>query len=723
MLTWKFYLDELEVSEPQGFADIVLNISRDKDWHGVFFEASTSELGFYGPALEYLEDAKRSAGFAADVNFRAVADCGGEFDILEGKLDFRRYKVSCGTLCIGKIGVEMIGCTMKLRNRYDQKVDLDDTKAFDKISNLANYDGLNFEMMMQPQELLAAAFGYTDPAYEMNISQSGLVSIALYMRPLYIRELYANINQTQLADATNTYMFDFDAFSFPISPQVLFDDVIECFDGDFTLDVRYKGRMIFDLAQNNGNIYFQVVKWDGTGSFFNIANVVYQELLSGPINTSGTFEFDVIYNAVLNLATGDGLYAMIVYSAEQGSVTTQVIYDPETYFNLTANKACPATPATVSMVNEVGSRIVESITDMCLRMKSDYFGRTDSQPYPSATDGCGSLRVLTSGLKLRKAENPKHFLSLKEYFEGLKAIDNLGMGIEDDAVLAIPGKQWVRIEPVEYFYQDVEILRLPYVPLAEIQMDPTKAYSIIKIGYKKWETEGINGLDEFNSNKQFRTSLTNVDTILEAESNFIAGGYPIEQTRQLSYSNTGGADSPYDNDTFIVCVVRDAYGYEVEQGNISAAENIYSPATAYNWRIRPFYNLMRWWKSIAQSYYNLVNTTSKLFFSSGTGNLKAKGQLSAVYDFCKLENGPKAEDQDLWHSDFAEPSLPIYKAENISIQNYPLSLKEYNQLKANPNGYISVQCGTGEYVKAYIDQIRYTPKKGQASFLLKLKWV
>src|SRR5690606_22240375 len=134
-------------------------------------------------------------------------------------------------------------------------------------------------------------------------------------------------------------------------------------------------------------------------------------------------------------------------------------------------------------------------------------------------------------------------------------------------------------------------------------------------------TEGLKGLDEFNSNKEFRTSLVNINNTLDVTSPFIAAGYVIEQTRQQSYADSGGADSKYDNDVFIICVERDAYGYKVEQGNINNAANIFSPNTAYNWRIRPWYNLMRWWKSIAQSYINLVNTTSRLFFSSGTGNL------------------------------------------------------------------------------------------------------
>src|SRR5687767_3786479 len=94
-----FYLDDLEIDEPQGFADIVLNIKRDDNWHGIFFEASTSDLGFYGVAATYLKNKKQTQGIKADITFKALQAC-GIYDepeiILEGKLDFGKYTEICG---------------------------------------------------------------------------------------------------------------------------------------------------------------------------------------------------------------------------------------------------------------------------------------------------------------------------------------------------------------------------------------------------------------------------------------------------------------------------------------------------------------------------------------------------------------------------------------------------------------------------------------------------
>ena len=703
-----FLLDTLEVDEPIGWSDLNLVINRDEQWQGIFFEAGSVDLGFYGAGANYLRSLKQQYGFDAQVTLSYTGDCG---EVITGKLDFGRYREDCGASCIVYVSFEQVGCLMTLRNRYDQKVDIDQTVGFDKQTQLTPYAGVNMELALPAKELIAAAYGFTDPAYEESLEISGLVLISMYNRPVYGKAIYESIVESQLLNPTITTEFFGDPFALPVTPQVLFDDNVTCFDGNFSLDIRMKGRMIFDLAQNNGNIRYVLGTWDGVGDIFadlvEIANIG----LVGPINSSGTFEFDYTDTRTITLAQGIGLYAFIAYGAEQGSLNAEIVYDPETYFNLSANKACPASLANVSLVHEALSRIVEIITDGCFKVKSEYYGRVDSQPYSFDQDGCGALRVISSGLKIRRAETPKHFISLQDAFKGLRGIDNIGMGLEGNDV---------RIEPVEYFYNDTELLKLAGIPEAQTILDPNYAYSTINIGYAKWEVQNVNGLDEPNSNKEFRTGLSSIRQNLDAVSNFVAGSYPIEITRQQSYADSGGADTSYDNETFIICVVRNGYyAYQVEQGG-EGITGVYSPDTLYNWRIRPRFNLMRWWKSIIQSYASLINTSSKLFFQAGTGNLVAAGSLDA-YDPCKLETVGLAENADMARQEFLTEPVPIYKPERITF-SYPLSIKDYNFIKANPYGYISVQCGNGEYVKGYILSIQYRPAEGQADFNLLLKW-
>lgn len=726
---FQFYLDDLEVEEPVGFSDIMFKISRDNNWHGVFFEASASDLTFYGPAAEYLINKKETQGLRSSVVFRALQSCGiyeEPEEILTGNLDFRKFSKSCGNECTVTMPVEQTGCIMTMRNRYDQKVDMDSSLAFNKQTAIQQYDKMNFEMELPGVELKTAVDGSVSEeqdiiTFDITSSSTGYT---IFVRPTYAIERDSSIQTSQLTPTSSWETNGISPLDSAISPQLLFEDNISCFNGSFEYSIRKKGS--FDVTDGDGNIVqikLKLITWDGTGTIFN-DHVTIDEttLYSGAGIKSGNFDGTI--SGTTTLADGIGLYAIIEFSVLSAALVNSdysVTFDEDTYFTLTAPKLCPATDANVYAINESLSHVAEAITDGCLRVKSDYYGRSDSQPYTSSEDGCGSLRVLTSGLQIRRAETPKFFASLKDLFEGLRGIDNIGMGIETNPFL--PNAEWLRIEPVEYFYQDKEILSFPLVPEAKTDIQEQLHWSLVKTGFKKWEVEDINGLDEPNSNKEYRTGLSSVNNTLDIQSGFVAGSYPIEITRQQSFAETGAADTKYDNDTFIICVERNAYGFIVEQNNIDNAANMFSPSTLYNWRIRPYYNLMRWFKSIANSYPNISDTSNKLFFSSGTGNLIAEGQIGGAYPECKLENGVKAENRDLGVNDFADTSeaTPLWKPEYMTFR-YPLSVKDYRTIKENPYGYISIQCGTGEFVKGYIQSVNYRLNKGEADFVFKLKW-
>jgi len=731
---FEFYLDDLEIEEPQGFADIVLNLKRDDTWHGIFFEASTSELAFYGTAAAYLINKKKTEGLKSEVTFKALQAC-GIYDepetILEGRLDFGKYTESCGNTCLVKIPVEQIGCLMTLRNRYDQKVDLDATTTFNKMSALQQYARLNFEMELPAKALDVRAEGYV--ALDGDTAATGdpetLLSGYVHIRPIYLREIFNSIDTGQIA-SVNTNLSTNQAFGGPPpSPQILFEDNVSCFSGDAEYEIRLKGHF---TADGNNDFLWAKLRWlewfplEDDDTLGPDATVIQEFDILPPTSPGGWSRpideiYDQTFTGSIQLKFGYGYYAVLELAVLPGDFTISNTFDPETYFRVSITKVCPSTDANVYAIHESLSRVTEAITDNCLKVKSDYYGRTDSQPYSTDEDGCGALRVVTSGLKIRKAENAAFFSSLKDLFDGLRGIDNIGMGIEDNP--NIPGYSWLRIEPVEYFYKDQEILVLPFVPEPEISIQEQLHYSNIDSGYEKWEVQKVNGLDEPNSNRKYRTGLSSVNNPIDIRSKLIAGSYPIETTRQQSFAATGAADTTYDNETFIICVERQAYNFIVEQGNVDNAANVFSPQTLYNWRIRPFSNLMRWFKSIANSYPNINDTSNKLFFSSGTGNFLAQGEIGGAYPACKLENGVKEENRDLGKLDFADvvDATPLWKPEFAKLK-YPLSIADYKTLKANPYGYISFQCGTGEWKKGYIQDLRYRLNKGEADFTLKLKW-
>lgn len=373
-------------------------------------------------------------------------------------------------------------------------------------------------------------------------------------------------------------------------------------------------------------------------------------------------------------------------------------------------------------MHEVLSRVTESITNGCMRVKSEFYGRTDSEPFAFPADGCGGLRTLTSGLKIRRAEEDKFFASLKDLLEGLNPIDNIGMGVENDP--DIPGRMLMRVEELDYFYRNEQLLRHDGIPKADIDVEEVKHYSRILVGYKKWEVEDVKGLDEFNSNREYKTSIDTVNSTLDITSNFVAGSYPIEITRQQSFAVSGGADTKYDNDIFIISMERQSYPYggmQVEQGNVDNPQNIFSPGTIYNYRLSPLRNLMRWYRSIAPAFASFFDTANKLFFSSGTGNLTASGIMEST--FCRQENAEIQENQNIFVTNYANTDdyTPLWKNELMTYA-YPMSVADYEAVKANPYGYIEAQCGNGAFEKFWIQEIKFKLTKGEATFTLRKKY-
>lgn len=729
---------EVIIPEPIGFTDIVFNTLRDDIWHGIFFEASTSQLQFYGKAFDILKDAKQSYGVDADVTFMADSKCEGENEftnVITGKLNFANYQETCGTDCFVRLSVEQESCAMLFKNRFDQKVNIDSNVAFDKITNIPSYDGIRFNMQLATQEIPISA----DAQVSLDGDVVTLSAIELYasappnhqdlmMRPTYSRVVDNSIKTGSLDDAINVFQDPGDTFL--LTPQLLLEELPQCINAPFTYSVRLKGNLIVNTIASTGtsNISLWAIMdyWDGIGIHHGPGNLtgdaieLHRELCLTSIAGDGSDNlFDKTFTGTVVLPEGVGVYAYIkvvhvAISGVDADITAdfEPHWDPETSFYMANDQVCPPSDCDVYLVNETLAHVTESITDACLTVKSDYYGRTDSQPFTSDIDGCGGLRVVTPGLKIRQAEDKQFFASMKELMYGLRAIDNIGMGMEGNTV---------RIEPAKWFYNDSKIMEILLIPKSTTEIDESKIYSNILCGYNKWEIKSIKGIDEFNSYKERRTGIKSINNQLDITCDLIASGYVIANLRTDSLVNSGNADSTYDNDVFIICVDRDAYGFHVEQG-VTDGNNFYSPATAYNWRIRPLYNVMRWFNSIANCYVNYLNTNAKIFFTQGKGNYLASGQID-ISDPCRLENAPYDENKDIDYSLFnnTDDFIPYLLPEDIKF-NYPLSIKDYKAIKENPYGYINIQCGNGSVIKSYIKSIEYKPASGTADFILIKAW-
>ncbi len=753
-MRWRFTLnpdtDNKVISEPIGWADIEFSLKRDRTWHGVFFEYGLP-LKFYDDptnasrnAYSYIKAIYEADGVEGSVIMKVELACDDTDAYTEEgqwKLNFTTYKETIGAGCTVELNLEPSGDLMTFRNRYDQRVWAEATETFEGTA-LAAYAGLPINTDLPPVTiLLASALNSGDVQLIQFLETDTIVAgtgtaehtvicytnISLNMGTGYPGEVPTNVDEVTYRNTVPNELVEF-ADILPLFTMQFAGEYT--FKIQFDLDVAIQATTIADNTACGGANTFNdyelqiIIEYGASSEVLATASGVgcYVSLLA-----SATVSFDG--TRTYTLAAGDDvkIYARIYAHGEwnKNLVSARDLDWNVVVGSLTLNLDVLAatteesTPCDMYLVNELGSRILEVITDDQYRLLSNYYGRNNSEPYPAPDnlDGPGSLRAITKGLIIRQSVLGVLYMSFKEFFEGLNAIDNIGIGLEDDADRA--GYKVIRMEPMEYFYTPSLLLTLDKVPLVDIEVLQDEHVSIFRIGYQKWETEEFYGLDEIHSQREYRTTLSSVRNTIERISDLVASGYAIELTRRNPYDVGTKVDWRYDNDFFIICVKRGvgAGVYDVEQGNITSSSNFTDSTTVLNYRISPVRNALRWLKMILNSYRDPMAVDSTVKFVVGTGNTIASGLMTGAYP---IESGVLAEDDDIAATSMADTSdaRPVYVPEKW-VFRYPMSLTEYNTVKANPTGTVRARFGQEtSYRDFYIRDIVYRPNQGLSEFIL-----
>ena len=738
---YRFFIDDVEIDEPQGWDSFKISIVRDENLHGIGFESSTGTLEFTGNAIDYIDSVKASQGLKAQMIFLAEQDCdnSGEYTpVIQGQLDMTQYKKNCGSTCFISLPVLMSSCEATLTNRYTQQFDMGSNTSQNGLTPITPYSGLGVTIILPTKDIDYKSDGAVDPNGDVETVEfadpGGGSEAYVLVRPEYV-ETDTNIVQTNLTGGTNVGYAGPHGIFIPISAQVLFgEDNAECFQQPFLVTGRLKGTITMP-GVSNLDVYGVLLNGEisGTWPINDPAQNVQQITLGTNVADADNWPFDWTIDPYEWNPKNNGTDAIYLYIALHqhpgANFGGAVFFSTESFFSAVTIKSCPPTPVKSYMIHEALSRATENITDGCVRVKSSYYGRTDSEPFSFPEDGCGGLRMVSSGLKIRNAPPPTDtfFTNLSDLVTGLQSIDNVGMGLEDDE--EIPGGMVARIEDLDFFYQDIEVFECLGINNATYAVESDRDFSIIQIGYKTWQTQADFGLDEFNSDREYHLNISALNKTLDIRSVLVAGEYAFEVTREQQWADTSSADTTYDNNVFICCLKR-AGGYTpfvVEQGGIINPQNIFNPNSVYNYRISPLRNLMRWYRTLIAAYPTLADSTNKLYFSSGTGNLQASGQLAEGYGygsaFCKLEGVDIKENMDLFTTAFNDVAeyVPLWANETIQF-DYPMSVADYNKIKANRYGYISYQCGNGAISQGWIKDIEYTPNDGSATITLRQRW-
>lgn len=742
--------------EPQGWADLENSLKRDTISHGVNMDQSLNELTFHGEAMDVIATAYDINGIAAKVEIEIEEICEGKpFVTLRSRLDFMVYRRVCDDGCSVEISLEKAGCFNDFLTRMEQKVDLDSLKSFGSdTDDLTPYDRLGFNLTL-PSKAIQNTTNYQPSQDTLIIDGSMNVGQIPPNELNYAFEAYRFI-QLGFDEMVLDEIGDFQSGTGVVGYFVA-DDVAPVFIAEkagtyrmrVNVDLQYCGKMVTEAQLLGATCPGGTYGFDGYELRLRLFKTATGAWISGTeldfaTGSEGRHDCDdsVVYcnDIALDYDSNNGVLPFTLDAGDEIRVYLQVRYfgtyanptvvpknvfvtDSTTLrrngssFDINTITTYPDSITRAYMMNEVISRIAESTTGGCLRLQSDYFGRTDSQPFTASADGCGALEIITSGLQIRQAtiqgNQPMIAVSFKEVFDAMKSVHNIGYHFDEV-------NNRIRMESMEYFYKDVEIFRATDIETLEIRVDAQALFNTFKFGYSKYEAEEFNGLDEFLTEREYRNNVTVARQTLDQTCKFIASGYAIEVTRRkASLANASSADSSFDNDIFLICVKRSGSNYQVEFGNITSPVNIFEPNSIYNYRISPVRNAMRWLKYILYLYKDPFQPASQYLFTNGKGNFYAEGEMDSAT--CRLEGGPVAENATLdvnMLDDFSN-GVPLFTPEIVEFE-YPMSLKEFDDIKQDPHGYITYECG-GNTGEGFILDLVHLPGRGTAKFTLRPK--
>jgi hypothetical protein len=613
-----------ELYEPIGWVDVEVEIDRDDARKGVFFDYSFSALKYTDMAFSILKAAYDGYGIAAHVELLMeyycpeCADCNYAV-FYQARFDFGNYDKVVADFCYVTVPLETASAMLQFNSLYDQKVDLENLIGYDLATPLTDYKGMGQVIALRNktvvERLLAdntsvgigdVEFGpqainyplYNDEAFTnmaiptrdsvygyFHIPFSNVRAVEIYQSFIQYPNIginaSTNMQSVQIAyggiyntsNVGSTYMI--------YRPRLLPINLANLVQvGPVNMQISIKGKYSDAGAHETSSfwtLYLISYITDSNGNR-TLNRILYQSPNYNTTDPSTVISFDLEYsNPAYVMQSGEGLWLGIIYTGFFGNNKPTFVFDGANFIKAEASTSLIDTPCKVFFINEIMSRIAENITNGELQVVSDYYGRTDSQPFAAAADGEGSMRVLTKGLIMRGLQarqavlnakggyldnfnssqsnilnNVNIFsLSFEDVFNGLDAIDCIGMGLEDDPTR--PGKQRLRVDQWDRFFTDDVILTCDFVDKIETKTKSGKFYSQLNFGYSKWETKSYDGLDEFLTKRRYRTTFTTISNTLDKTCNFVTSGYALEYCRRLSGDAT--VDSEFDNDPFLICVL------------------------------------------------------------------------------------------------------------------------------------------------------------------------
>jgi hypothetical protein len=554
-----------EVEEPQKFSDGKFKLERDPQYHGFNYEFSVDnleyELGTLG--YDYLKNSLYTTGTDSDVKFLYGFGQEDSFTVFYlGKVDFNEYKeIENGEVI--SFGVRELDFDNILQTAFEVEQ-----------STAPDLDLLLYSKVI-PKKVT-----YTVPQNDQTILQGNTLAytfsnetttLAFPITQYSAEQFYVFINDGREGDDLEifaTYDFQVDI----VSPYATGGDPRYLFRakqaGVYNVKVNTTLRLFLNqlvggaiFSTNFNNARLDIAKADPEGVLIGSVTSYTGTVLNN-FNADGfaDIEFDEEFNFEMDLEQSVYIYLRVFGNSDipdgssidliglapyrGDSNQAQITVVAETLEKASLTKTIAPLPLLESVISQSAETGYTTVI-------SDFFD----------DGGCGNKLSILNGFNVRSAElTDRTYIktSAKNLIDGLKNLFCLGWGIEYNYAR----KETIRIEPVEYFYQDVEIISFDNVSDYSKEIDSSKYYNEIEVGFSNYskdrEKDKGNTIDDFHTKHLYQTPIKTNKNKVSMVTNLTLSGYEIEILRRKQFDKKGddeNANFKEDEDLFGVQLV------------------------------------------------------------------------------------------------------------------------------------------------------------------------
>lgn len=276
--------------------------------------------------------------------------------------------------------------------------------------------------------------------------------------------------------------------------------------------------------------------------------------------------------------------------------------------------------------------------------------------------------------------------------------------------------EFLRIEDKEHFY-DQSSVSVYFDDVQDIvrNYDKEVIYNKIAVGYKKWESENISGIDDPQTKHEYATRFKLVGRSIDLISDFIAASLAIETTRRTTREKS--ADYKFDNDTFIIALKTDdtspdEYEPELDE-KFDSVTNLQNSDTRYNLILTPARNLLRWANVLMGALQQYLDSYFKFVAGEGNYDMISNYNCAAGQQCVSIICGNLSESEDIslteHNSDFGY--LHLHYQYDLTVG---MSYEQYKAIRDNRNLAIGISQTDSNHVKFFIKSLEYEIKKGEA---------